>query len=99
MGEWRNGRPACRQAGAMDSKLMHHVYAIKSKLRKYIYVGMTNNLERRFFQHNTGKEKTTAFYKPFDIILDEEYQTRQEARKREKYLKSGICKERLKKMK
>jgi len=54
---------------------------------------LTNNIERRFGQHQKGKEKTTVPYRPFEIILTEEYLTRSEARKREKYLKSGIGKE------
>ncbi|MFY9457557.1 MAG: GIY-YIG nuclease family protein [Candidatus Spechtbacterales bacterium] len=59
---------------------------------------MTNNLERRFGQHQSGKERTTAPYRPFKTILVESYSSRIEARKREKYLKSGIGKEMLKKM-
>ena len=47
-------------------------------------------------QHQTGKNKTTKPYRPFELILIEEYKTREEARKREKYLKSGIGKEFLK---
>ena len=72
---------------------MHYTYVLNSIKRKYIYVGLTNNIERRFKQHQKGKEKTTAPYRPFQIILIEKYQTRLEARNREKYLKSGIGKE------
>jgi len=72
---------------------MYTVYALKSEKRKYIYVGFTNNLSRRFCQHQKGKEKTTRAYRPFTILYTERYRTRQEARTREKYLKSGIGKE------
>ena len=72
---------------------MYYVYVLNSLIRKYIYVGLTNNVERRFGQHQKGREKTTAPYRPFEIILTEEYSTRPEARKREKYLKSGVGKE------
>ncbi|MDP9230417.1 MAG: GIY-YIG nuclease family protein [Bacteroidota bacterium] len=75
---------------------MFFVYAIKSKLRNYIYVGLTNNLERRFIEHNNGENKSTKAYIPFDLIAKESFETRIEARKREKYLKSGIGKEYLK---
>ncbi len=71
-------------------------YAIRSLKRKYIYVGITNNPTRRIFAHNAGYNKTTRPYRPFDIILLEEYQNRNDARTREKYLKSGIGKEYLK---
>jgi putative endonuclease len=88
------GRPACRQAGA--HKLMFFVYAIKSLTKNYIYVGLTANTEIRIAEHNRKKEKTTRSYAPFETILTEEYDTRIEARKREKYLKSGAGKEYLK---
>ncbi len=75
---------------------MFTTYAIKSKIKKYIYVGLTNNINRRFLQHNTGKEKTTKPYLPFDLIYTKEFESRVEARKHEKYLKSGSGKEFLK---
>ncbi len=75
---------------------MCFVYAIKSVHRRYIYVGLSNNYQRRIKEHQNGKEKTTAPYSPFTLILIEEYKTRAEARRREKYLKSGCGKELLK---
>ena len=75
---------------------MFYTYVIKSKNRNYIYVGLSNNPERRISEHNKGKEKTTKPYSPFNIIFIEKHQTRIEARKREKYLKSGIGKEKIK---
>ncbi len=75
---------------------MYFVYAIRSINRNYIYVGLTNNPQKRISEHNRKKEKTTGFYAPFKIVLLEEYDTRLEARKREKHLKSGIGKEYLK---
>ncbi|MCL5031367.1 MAG: GIY-YIG nuclease family protein [Bacteroidetes bacterium] len=77
---------------------MYQVYAIKSINRNYIYVGMTSNLEERLKRHNNGYERTTKPYKPFKLIYSEVYTTRVEARKREKYFKSGIGKEFLKKI-
>jgi putative endonuclease len=72
---------------------MFLVYAIKSEVRNYIYVGLTDNFDRRLLQHNSGQNKTTRAYAPFVVVLVESYRTRPEARKREKYLKSGIGKE------
>lgn len=95
------GRPACRQAGALVIRIsqtnqMYYVYGIKSIIRNYIYVGLTNNVERRFKEHNKAKEKTTRAYRPFELILIEKFETRKEARQREKHLKSEIGKEYLK---
>jgi putative endonuclease len=75
---------------------MFLVYAIKSVNREYIYVGLTHDLENRINRHNKGYEKTTRPYRPFELIYQESYETRFQARQREKYLKSGIGKEFLK---
>lgn len=75
---------------------MYYVYVISSLNRPYIYVGMSSNTQRRIKQHNLGHNKTTKPYAPFNTLLIEEYHTRIEARKREKYLKSGVGKEFLK---
>jgi len=72
---------------------MFYVYSIKSLIRNYIYIGLTDNYERRIMEHQTGKEKTTKPYKPYKILFIEKFNTRPEARTREKYLKSGIGKE------
>ncbi len=75
---------------------MFYVYAISSLNRNYIYVGLTDNIDRRFVEHNSGKNKTTKPYLPFRIIYKEQCETRIEARIKEKYFKSGIGKEKLK---
>ena len=71
---------------------MFYVYVLKSLSRNYIYVGMTDNLERRIHQHHAGLSRTTRAYRPFVVILTETFPSRAEARKREKYLKSGFGK-------
>ena len=74
----------------------YFVYAIRSQSRPYIYVGLTDNVERRLGQHNAGYSRTTAPYRPFELVLIEEHPDRQAARDREKFLKSGKGKEFLK---
>lgn len=65
------------------------VYTLYSSKFDKIYIGQTDNLERRLFEHNNGLLSTyTKRYKPWQIIYTEEYQTRNEALKREKQLKS-----------
>ena len=75
---------------------MYTVYVLRSLKRKYLYVGLTADLARRVQEHQGGSERTTRPYRPFDLFLSEEFSTRREARKREKYLKSGHGKEWLK---
>ncbi|WP_298237378.1 GIY-YIG nuclease family protein [uncultured Algibacter sp.] len=74
---------------------MFFVYAISSKTKNYIYVGLTQDLEKRLVKHNSKREKTTKAYVPFELIYSEQVETRIEARIREKYWKSGIGKEKL----
>jgi len=74
------------------------VYAISSLTSNYIYVGMTIDLKQRIDRHNVGKERTTRPYIPFELIYDEKCENRVEARKRGKYWKSGVGKERLRKL-
>ena len=68
------------------------VYAIKSLIRNYIYVGMTNDLTRRLVEHDNGENKSTKAYKPFILIYSETFPDRASAREKEKFLKSGIGK-------
>jgi putative endonuclease len=71
---------------------MFYVYALRSLSRNYIYVGLTDNLDRRIAQHNLGLNPTTKSYRPFELIWSDSFPTRSEARLREKYLKSGVGK-------
>jgi putative endonuclease len=75
------------------------VYAIKSLERNYIYVGMTNDLNRRIQEHNNGENKSTKSYRPFILIYSESFPDRVSAREKEKYLKSGVGKEYLRSLK
>ena len=54
-----------------------------------LYKGMTNNLSRRIREHEAGYTKTTKKMKGAHVIYTEIYDTRIEARVREKYLKSA----------
>ncbi len=57
---------------------------------------MTKDLDRRIKEHNKGKNKSTKSYAPWELIYQEVFDSRIEARKREKYLKSGNGREYLK---
>ena len=72
---------------------MYFVYILKSEKDDNIYIGITDNLERRLKQHNKGKNLSTKYRKPLRLIYHEVVENRNEARKREKYLKSGSGRE------
>ena len=76
--------------------IMYTVYALVNNAGTYIYVGMTETLERRLHEHNAGYCTSTKPHRPFHVLYTETQPTRAEARKREKYLKSGSGKEFLK---
>ena len=67
---------------------MYTTYVLYSQNFDRIYIGLTNNLERRFKEHNAERNKSTKAYCPWEIVHTEKFETRIEARKREKYLKS-----------
>ena len=77
---------------------VYFVYAIKSMVKEYIYVGMTNDLTRRLNQHNSGWNRSTKPYIPFNLIYQEQCASRAVARTREKYWKSASGKRKLKGM-
>ncbi|MBI3189812.1 MAG: GIY-YIG nuclease family protein [Ignavibacteriales bacterium] len=60
------------------------------------YIGQTTNVERRLLEHNAGLSHYTKQGTGWRIIYIEEYPTRSEAMKREKWLKSGVGREWLK---
>lgn len=66
---------------------MFSVYVLESTKDGSYYLGSTENIERRLWEHNHGIRKYTASKKPWVLIYSEEYTTRGEAVKRERYLK------------
>jgi putative endonuclease len=69
----------------------YFVYILFSLKDHKFYTGLTNNIERRLEEHNRGNygTPTTLNRGPFSLIHAEEAISLTEARKREKYWKSG----------
>ena len=80
------------------SGLMWIVYIIRSQVNNRLYIGSTNDLERRLEEHNSGKSTYTKPTRPFTLVYRELYNTRLEARRRERFLKTGKGRELLKKL-
>jgi len=68
--------------------IMFYVYIIQSQKDGKLYKGFTSNVEKRVKAHNRGEVKSTRKRKPFKLIYQEEYESKTEALKREKFLKS-----------
>lgn len=75
---------------------MFTVYILQSVKDKKTYVGYTDNFERRFEEHNSGKSKSTKHRLPFKLLFKEEFENSMEAKKREIWWKSGSGRVKLK---
>jgi len=69
-----------------------YVYVLRSEKDKCWYTGYTQNLKKRLLQHNQGKSFSTKNRGPFQIIYSEAGLNIDDAKAREKYLKSGMGK-------
>ena len=68
---------------------MYYVYILLSKLDGNIYIGSTNNLERRMKEHENGKAKSTINRRPLELKYYCAFKERKTAAAFEKYLKTG----------
>ena len=69
------------------------VYVIRSEVDGRFYVGMTKGIRRRIKEHNIGKTKSTKGFRPWKLFFTEKFDNWDDARRREKYLKSGYGKQ------
>jgi putative endonuclease len=67
---------------------MFFLYILKSVDYPKTYVGITSDIDRRITEHNNGYSTFTKKYKPWKLIYSEKYNSRSEARAREKFFKS-----------
>jgi predicted GIY-YIG superfamily endonuclease len=68
---------------------MWFVYVLPSLNTRFIYIGSTNNLNRRLKQHNDREVQSTKANAPYKIITFIAVETEQQARKLEHYFKTG----------
>ncbi len=66
---------------------MYYLYILKSKKDGNLYTGSTNDLKRRFSEHNGGKVSSTKSQIPYILIYYESYANENDARRREFALK------------
>ncbi|OGI68363.1 hypothetical protein A2738_00545 [Candidatus Nomurabacteria bacterium RIFCSPHIGHO2_01_FULL_42_15] len=66
---------------------MHYVYVLKSVILGELYIGQTNDLKRRFVEHNDKKNISTRYKAPFKLVYYEAYTSKSDAKHREQMLK------------
>lgn len=77
---------------------MFTVYVLYSETYDKIYVGYSSNIEERLKSHNELATKGwTVKYRPWQLFYTEVFDTKAEAMKREKQLKSAKGREFIKK--
>lgn len=67
---------------------MYYTYALQSQKDGNFYTGFTQNLKLRFEQHNKGMVESTKDRRPLTLVYYEACLDRDDATRREKYLKT-----------
>ena len=68
---------------------MFYVYVLRTNANT-LYIGQTNNLEKRMVEHKSKTIKSSKYvrsFESFELVYSEKYETRSEALKREYQLK------------
>jgi putative endonuclease len=77
---------------------MFTVYVIRCQKTGRRYIGFTQDVIQRLGQHNRGITKSTKNRGPWELVYQEHFQTKREALRRERFLKSGQGREELKRI-
>lgn len=84
-----------RKSSRNKGREMHYTYIVECR-DKTLYTGWTTDLEKRIKAHNEGKgAKYTKSRAPVKLVYYEQYETKQEALKREYAIKQLTRKEKL----
>jgi putative endonuclease len=74
------------------------VYILQSLLDSSYYIGYTNNLEKRIFQHNHAKTGYTSKKAPWILVYSEPYEIKSSAIVRERFFKNQKSRDFIKKL-
>jgi len=62
-------------------------YILKSQKSGKFYIGHTNDINRRFIEHNSGQTKSTKSGIPWDIVFTKTFNSKTEAAAFETFIK------------
>ena len=77
---------------------MYYVYVLRSQRDGKMYIGYTTNLWNRLQEHQNGEVCSTKPRRPFELIFYEGYKCVEDAKRRERYLKTSRGKSSLRMM-
>lgn len=90
-----------QEAGAESSTILHpmryYIYFLKSAYDGGLYIGKTNNIDRRLKEHNSGQVSSTKPRRPLILLGYESFDTEFDARHAELEWKKGYRREILRK--
>ena len=66
---------------------MYYVYVLLLKDRHF-YIGLTNDIHRRYEEHRSGKSPFTSKFLPVKLLFYEAFAEREDALRREQYFKT-----------
>ena len=66
----------------------HYVYIIQSQLDSTFYIGFSQDPARRLIKHNSNSKGYTNTKKPWSLVFVQQFETKTQAIKMEKKLKS-----------
>lgn len=69
--------------------MFHYTYVLESEAGGKYYIGFTENLKKRFREHNSNQVKATKGGSPFKLVYYEACLNKEKAIEREKTLKTG----------
>ena len=75
---------------------MYYVYILKSLKDKHLYIGRTNDIERRLAEHNRGVVSSTKSRRPFVILKIIPTESEMASVRLEKEYKKGYKREEVK---
>jgi predicted GIY-YIG superfamily endonuclease len=67
---------------------MHFVYILESDDQQHWYVGLTDDIDRRMTEHNSGKSSHTSKFGSWELKTYTAFRDRNRAEAFERYLKS-----------
>ncbi len=79
----------CDEGHLVYTLVMKFVYLIQSIKDKSYYAGVTNDVEKRLNEHNSGSSKFSALKKPYNLVWYCAFSNAKKAYEFERYLKAG----------